>query len=391
MKKKVLFLCADYERGGIPRVTLNLVTALQQHGEIVPSVFCGNPRGMFREEMCIYEHSELSQRICLRALTCFLSKEQGFFRLFAVGVKSLRYSLVKVFHWDWLEWENKRIARKISSLGYDAVVATSEGQPTEWARHVVGCQKFLWIHNDYAHEPPKNIERMRRCVQEFDTIICVAEHVCRAFITIFSECANKTVSLYNIVNDKEIVKKANEEIGHDVNFDTTEFSILSIGRYNESPKHFSIIPRICSDLMRKGYKHFHWYLIGSGSAAEKAIITESIHKYRMEDKVILLGEKGNPYPYLNKCSLFALTSRYEAYPTVINEALTLGTPIITTNFDGVNELVTEDVAIISPIDEFSEKIEMVMKQFKYGKMDRRSRDFTIHNRVVTEKFEQLIR
>ena len=39
MKKKVLFLCADYERGGIPRVTLNLVTALQQHGEIVPSVF----------------------------------------------------------------------------------------------------------------------------------------------------------------------------------------------------------------------------------------------------------------------------------------------------------------------------------------------------------------
>lgn len=76
---------------------------------------------------------------------------------------------------------------------------------------------------------------MRRCVQEFDTIICVAEHVRRAFITIFPECANKTVSLYNIVNDKEIVMKANEEIGHDVNFDTTEFSMLSIGRYNESP------------------------------------------------------------------------------------------------------------------------------------------------------------
>lgn len=143
--------------------------------------------------------------------------------------------------------------------------------------------------------------------------------------------------------------------------------------------------------MRKGYKHFHWYLIGSGSAAEKAIITESIHKYRMEDKVILLGEKENPYPYLKNCSLFALTSRYEAYPTVINEALTLGMPIITTNFAGVDELVAEDVAIISPIDEFLDKIEMVMKQFEYGKMDRRSRDFTIHNRVVTEKFEQLIR
>lgn len=391
MVKKLLFLCSDYERGGIPRVTLNLVKALQQNGKIEPSIFCGNPRGMFREEMRKFENSKLSHRKCLRALTCFLSKEHGFFKLFATGVKLLRHSLVKLVHWDWLEWENEKIAKKISSLKYDAVVATSEGLPSEWARNVIGSQKIMWVHNDYAHECPEDRERMRRCVQEIDTIICVAEHVRKAFITIFPEFTSKTVSLYNIVNDKEIMTRANEDIYNDAIFDTSEFSILSIGRYNERPKHFSIIPQICSKLVSKGFKQFHWYLIGSGSPAEKDIIINSIRKFKMEERVILLGERENPYPYLRQCSLFALTSRYEAYPTVINEALALGTPIITTNFDGVEELVSTDMATIAPIEQFSDKIEIIMKNTRNEHLGREIYDFSGHNQSVIEKFEQLIR
>jgi len=383
---RILFLLSNLERGGIPRVTLNLVNELQRQGHIETAVFCGNPRGMFLEGLRQCGCSVLTGNLFLRALTCFATKEHGFFKCFFLAVKTLRYALLKLLHWDWLTLENHRVSRKLSSLGYDAVVATSEGLPSEWGRRVTGSQKILWIHNDYAHEPPADIEAMRQKLLDFDHIICVAEHVKTAFLTYFPECSPKTIALYNIVNEEEIHQKATEKIKIDSRFDTSVFSIVSIGRFNEGPKQFSAIPEICVELVQRGCRDFRWYLIGSGSPAETAIITDAVRQFGIEERVILLGEKSNPYPYLNQCSLFALTSRYEAYPTVINEALVLGTPIITTDFDGVEELVTPDMATIAPIGQFAEKIEDLMQLSKKGLLERHPHDFSVHNQRIIEKF-----
>ena len=51
---------------------------------------------------------------------------------------------------------------------------------------------------------------------------------------------------------------------------------------------------------------FKWYLVGDGSLSEK-IINES-KELGVQDRVILLGTKLNPYPYLKQADLYVQTS-----------------------------------------------------------------------------------
>ena len=48
------------------------------------------------------------------------------------------------------------------------------------------------------------------------------------------------------------------------------------------------------------------------------------------DNVVFIGAKKNPYPYMKRADYLILTSRYEGFPVVYNEAIILEKPIITT-------------------------------------------------------------
>ena len=56
-----------------------------------------------------------------------------------------------------------------------------------------------------------------------------------------------------------------------------------------------------------------WYLIGYGG--EEPLIRQRIAEAGMQDRVIILGKKDNPYPYMRACDLYVQPSRYEARPS----------------------------------------------------------------------------
>ena len=61
----------------------------------------------------------------------------------------------------------------------------------------------------------------------------------------------------------------------------------------------------------------------------------------MQDRVILLGKKENPYPYIAACDLYVQPSRFEGYPMTVLEALVLGKPVVSTDNGGAKELLTD--------------------------------------------------
>ena len=93
---------------------------------------------------------------------------------------------------------------------------------------------------------------------------------------------------------------------------------------------------------------------------EVKTLRQAISACGVEQEVILLGRRDNPYQYLRQADLFALTSLYESYPTVINEARCLGIPIIANAIPPSYEMLEENEGIIVPNNQMAEVISILM-------------------------------
>ena len=71
----------------------------------------------------------------------------------------------------------------------------------------------------------------------------------------------------------------------------------------------------------------------------------------MEQDVIILGKKENPYPYIKACDLYVQPSRYEGKCVSVIEAQMLGKPVVITNYQTANNQLEDGVdGIIVPKD-----------------------------------------
>ena len=90
--------------------------------------------------------------------------------------------------------------------------------------------------------------------------------------------------------------------------------------------------------------HYCWFG-GSDEYIRRAIIDEG-----MEEHVILLGKRENPYPYIKACDWYVQPSRYEGKSVVVREAQILGVPVIITDYPTSSSQVKNGVdGIIVPM------------------------------------------
>ena len=116
-----------------------------------------------------------------------------------------------------------------------------------------------------------------------------------------------------------------------------KFKILTVGRL-ASVKGYDLAVKAANLLKANKFK-FKWFIIGEGP--ERKEIEELIESYGLENEVILLGAKSNPYPYMKNCDLYVQTSRKEGFGLTVMEAKILKNVVVATNFDTVNELLKD--------------------------------------------------
>ena len=68
--------------------------------------------------------------------------------------------------------------------------------------------------------------------------------------------------------------------------------------------------------------------------------------YDLEDKIILLGKKNNPYPYVKASDCYILSSRHESFGLVVLEALILKVPVLATRVASIKEIMDDDFGFI---------------------------------------------
>lgn len=205
--------------------------------------------------------------------------------------------------------------------------------------------KVGWIHTDYS-SAGEDLELLRKDYAKMDYIVGVSDQTARTFIELFPELESKVIISENIISESFIKGEADKlDVSNEM--DDSCVKLLSIGRFCEA-KNFDNVPEIASIIKSKNID-FKWYIIGYG--ADENLIKSKIAQYNMEDNVIILGKKENPYPYIKACDIYVQPSRYEGKCVAVREAQILNKPVIITNYASSKSQLQDGFdGVIVPMD-----------------------------------------
>jgi glycosyltransferase involved in cell wall biosynthesis len=186
-----------------------------------------------------------------------------------------------------------------------------------------------------------------------DKVVCISEAIKKDLIT---NCdfsfPEKLKVIYNPHDINQMLSMSLEPI--ELNDELRLFEqdvILFLGRLSiqKSPWH---LVKAFSQVV-KNNNNLNLIFIGDGDDNVLKYLKILIEELNIKDKVFFLGRKSNPYQYLKKANVLALSSYYEGTPNVIVEAIANEVPIVTSNCtDGIIELMSN-----SQLDQIGQLLE----------------------------------
>lgn len=383
MKKRILFVVTYLDTGGISRSLQNF---LNQYDTTLfdIDVFALVHQGAFKG--ILYNCTMLPKNHLVEASVAHYENQRGWGKIESLIVKLLD----KVTHYSLRQKVFKSAGKKLlKQQHYDAVVGFSEGLPTRFVAMMNHNNKIGWIHCDYANYLRVGSGKSELHIYDaLKSIVCVSEFTREAFVNIYPSLEDKTIAIYNIIDDEMMKEKAKESM--EEHFDSSRFNIVSIGRI-DPVKRLSIVPELARKVVDAGCD-IRWYVIGpKGTNTELQLLRNNIVEYNVENIVIPLGEKANPYPYISNADLLVNTSISEACPYVINEAKILRTPVVCTDFGSAKEFIDYGKnGYYEPIEKIPTTIETLVKDPQILEGIRCNLSyFKYENRILLQKIYSL--
>ncbi len=215
------------------------------------------------------------------------------------------------------------------------------------AEKVRAKRKIAWIHTDYSIVKV-HTESELAMWSRYDRIISISEQVSETFLSVYPTLRDKLTVIENMLPEALIRKQAEAfAVQEECKRESGEWMLLSVGRFCYQ-KNFDSVPSICKALLESGLR-VKWYLIGFGGDEE--LIRRRIAEAGVQENVILLGRKQNPYPYIKACDVYVQPSRYEGKSVAVREAQLLCKPVVITHYATADSQLEDGVdGVIVPQD-----------------------------------------
>lgn len=242
----------------------------------------------------------------------------------------------------------RRLTKPVTDKEYDVAVDFNSyrNECSVGASLVRAKKRVMWIHND--------VEIKRRDEWKYRVLWHFFRHKYRLFdafaavspgiIDGFRRCSGiwdkPITAIPNHVDTEEIFRKAADTVDFDT--DPACYNLCSMGRLCHQ-KGFDILMDYMAEVV-KSRPDMRLYILGDGP--DHAKLQHQIDRLGLSAVVRLMGNKPNPFPYLEKMDGFVLTSRYEGQGIVIWEAKALGLELfITRNLEKYNPTIAgrEDI------------------------------------------------
>lgn len=173
----------------------------------------------------------------------------------------------------------------------------------------------------------------RPFIGRLDALCAVSGGCLAALKKVFPEYAEKLHVIYNIISADFMHKLAGRDGGFNDGF--VGLRVLSIARLSHQKGLDIALPAVAK-LKKKGLA-FRWYIIGVGP--EEQSLKQMAKDLGVENTVVFLGERANPYPYLKQCDIYLQPSRFEGKSIAVDEAMVMCRPILLTDFSTASDQI----------------------------------------------------
>lgn len=296
-KKTLLFTGVNLKLGGIEKSLVNLVNKIDKNKYQV-TIILEDAKGELLEK--------LDKSINVKEFKVSNNKN----KIIRKGVNILRRCSYALFNYH--------------TFDFSCCYATYSYSGNKISK-LSSINNSIYVHSDYSYIYP-DLEDFRRFfdtrgIYDFKTIFFVSLESCRKFTKIYPSLKNRCFVFNNFINLEEIEALSKEKISLTKPRGKTLF--VFVGRLDDASKKLGRAFKLVANL-----DDVILWVVGDGPSREDYV--KEVKKLKIEDRVVFVGSKINPYPYMKKGDYLILTSLYEGFPVVYLEGLALKKKLITT-------------------------------------------------------------
>jgi len=310
--------------GGAERAVVTLANAMSRRGQRV-DLLLGRADGNFLEavssDVRVVDLGGGSWPAALRLALSQPARALGLFTWPPPRVLSCAPALVRYLR-------SERPEALLAGLNYTNLTAL-------WARGCANVPTRLVLveHNTLSMRATHAARRLRslpskvrRFYPEADSLVAVSEGVADDLAQVMGiERAGVRV-IYNPVVGPELEARAREPLDHPWFAAGAPPVVVAVGKLRPQKDLATLIEAFALLRRRRAAR-----LLVLGDGPLRPQLEAQVRSLGLAGEVGLPGFQRNPYAYLARAALFALSSRWEGLPTALIEALACGCPVVATN------------------------------------------------------------
>ena len=341
-KLHIGFLLTGLDGGGAERTTLNLAAALIERGhraDLVIPRLAGDYRTAVPDGMRVWRaRIPGTDRKLLRAI-----QRSG------VQVEAMTVNPIGVAR-SWLVLGRKDldlpVRRRLRVYAYATMIAqcVREARPHVLVSALPGADAAAVCAAELTNRAVPVVVTVRNVPEDYyapewlaasrtlyplaDAVVAVSRGVAESVQRSLRVDAGRVRAIYNPIPADSIRRLAQEEVTHPWFADGAPPVILSVGREAPSKDYPTLVEAF--GLVRREVDS-RLVILGKLSAPYRARLKSLARGHGVEGALGFVDFDENPYRYMRRAGLLALSSRSEGLPGVILEALACGTPVVSTD------------------------------------------------------------
>lgn len=316
-KIDILFIIPSLEGGGAERVLLNILLAFDYNKYNV-DLYLGNNSGVYNQDI----PAEINVNIVfpnplIEKFSIILHRRfnisllaKFFMNRNITGPYDIGISFIDSYYTDFLIFLGDKVKRKIT-----------------WIH--ASYKSYINYYRYYKGGYKKRLTKSR--YGKLDKIVFVSNDSRNEFTEIFG-AVKKSEVIYNFLDIENIRRKSLQPMeainGDKIVKIVASGSLIPVKAYDK-------LIIAAKKLHDDGYK-FKIVILGDGCLKKKLLKLISVEG--LTDCIELAGFKTNPYPIMKAADIFVMTSKSEALPTALCEAMVLGLPCLVTDCSGCREI-----------------------------------------------------